>query len=104
MPSPSFRFPGVLNSQELLVAEAIQARALASLRARGDLAGDDLEADKAKLGGIVLRLMSNRPQSIGDVSAAAVEAFMTAHVASSAIAGGPGRGAPSSEDDRSQQP
>ncbi len=31
MPSRPFRFPGVLNSKELLVAEAVHARAWASL-------------------------------------------------------------------------
>lgn len=78
MPTPSFRFPGVLNSQELLVAEAIQARALASLDAQGLLAGTDTEAAKAKLGGIVLRLMSDQTKSIGDLSAAAIASFKSA--------------------------
>lgn len=38
MPTPAFRFPDILNSRELLVAEAIQARALTSLDAQGLLA------------------------------------------------------------------
>ncbi|PZR83148.1 MAG: hypothetical protein DI537_35400 [Stutzerimonas stutzeri] len=75
MSTTSFRFPGVLNSQELLVAEAIQARALASLDAQGLLAGTDTEAAKAKLGGIVLRLMSDHTKSIDDLSAAAIASF-----------------------------
>jgi len=78
MPTPSFRFPGVLNSQELLIAEAVQARALASLDAQGLLAGTDTEAAKAKLGSIVLRLMSNQTTSIGDLSAAAIASFKSA--------------------------
>lgn len=75
MPSPSFRFPGVLTSQELLVAEAIQARALAALDAQGLWAHGELEAAKAKLGGIVVRLMSDRTKSIDDLAAAAIAAF-----------------------------
>lgn len=75
MHTPPFRFPGVLNSQELLVAEAIQARAFASLSAQGDIAVGDLEAAKAKLGAIVLRLMLDRTRSIDDLSAAAIAAF-----------------------------
>ncbi len=75
MPTSSFRFPGVLNSQELLVAEAIQARALALLEAQGLPAGTDLEAAKAKLGAIVLRLMSGQTKSIDDLSAAAIASF-----------------------------
>lgn len=70
-----FRFPGVLNSQELLVAEAIQARAFAALNAHGVIADGDLDQAKARLGAIVLRLMLDRPGSIGDLSAAAIEAF-----------------------------
>ncbi|CAN5151381.1 hypothetical protein BH10PSE8_BH10PSE8_07250 [soil metagenome] len=73
MPAPSFRFPGVLNSQELLVAEAIQARAWESLRHDDRIAvADD---DKAKLGSIVVRLMADRSKSIGDLAMAAIEAF-----------------------------
>lgn len=72
---PPFRFPGVLNSQELLVAEAIQARAFASLSAKGDIPGGDREAARAKLGAIVLRLMLDRTRSIDDLAAAAIAAF-----------------------------
>lgn len=70
-----FRFPGVLNSQELLVAEAIQARAFASLSAKGEFPGGDREAARAKLGAIVVRLMLNRTRSIDDLAAAAIAAF-----------------------------
>ncbi|SEM20477.1 hypothetical protein SAMN04515666_108160 [Bosea lupini] len=72
---PTFRFPGVLHSQELLVAEAIQAPAFVFLSANGDISGGDLEAARAKLGAIVLRLMLDRTQSIDDLSAAAIAAF-----------------------------
>jgi hypothetical protein len=70
-----FRFPGVLNSQELLVAEAIQARAFAALNAHGAIADGDLDQAKARLGAIVLRLMLDRTGSIEDLSTAAVKAF-----------------------------
>ena len=76
MPTPSFRFPGVLNSQELLVAEAILARSCNALGLDQALAGMDKDAAKARLGRIVVRLMSDRSRSIGDLSAAAVEAFL----------------------------
>lgn len=75
MPTPPFRFPGVLNSQELLVAEAILARAWGMLSSDGALAGVDVDNAKARLGGLVVRLMSDRSKSIGDLSAAAVDAF-----------------------------
>jgi len=75
MPSSSFRFPGVLNSQELLVAEAILARAWGMLSSGGALAGVDVDTAKARLGGLVVRLMSDRSKSTGDLSAAAVDAF-----------------------------
>lgn len=74
MPTPPFRFPGVLNSQELLVAEPIQARAFASLSLQGGIRGDP-EAAEANLGTIVLRLMLDRTRSIDDLSAAAIAAF-----------------------------
>ncbi len=70
---PAFRFPGVLNSQELLVAEAIQARAWEAIRNDDHIAV--AEDAKAKLGGIVVRLMADRSKSIGDLATAAVEAF-----------------------------
>ncbi len=75
MPTPPFPFPGVLNPKELLVAEAIQARALASLEAQGLLDGDERKAAKAKLGGIVLCLISDLTKSIGDFLAAAIASF-----------------------------
>ena len=75
MPTPSFRFPGVLNSQELLVAEAIHARAWQTLTNTDHFDGRDETAAKARLGGIVARLMSDRSKSIGDLSAAAIATF-----------------------------
>jgi len=77
MPTPSFRFPGVLNSQELLVAEAILARAWAALSSDQAVTGLDPDAAKSRLGGIVVRLMSDRSRSISDLSTAAVDAFRT---------------------------
>ncbi|CAM5186895.1 hypothetical protein ARD30_19435 [Bosea thiooxidans] len=76
MPTPNFRFPGVLNSQELLVAEAAQARAWAALDydARTDT---ELEAEaRDRLGRIILQLMSRGTDSISDLAAAAVAEFM----------------------------
>jgi len=75
MPTPSFRFPGVLNSQELLVAEAIHARAWRALANADHLRDGDETAAKARLGGIIVRLMLDRSRSIGDLSAEAVSAF-----------------------------
>ncbi len=57
MQTNDFRFPGVLNSKELLVAEAVQARAWAVLAGKGRFRDDD-EAARARLGGIVVRLMA----------------------------------------------
>ncbi|PTM39596.1 hypothetical protein [Bosea sp. 124] len=74
---PNFRFPGVLNSQELLVAEAIQARAWQVIWDGGHYI--DERADRAKLGGIVVRLMSDRSKSISDLASAAVAAFKRQH-------------------------
>ncbi|MBN9444196.1 MAG: hypothetical protein J0I54_01115 [Bosea sp.] len=75
MPSRPFRFPGVLNSKELLVAEAVHARAWASLD-HDDRLDPELEDDaKARLGRIVLRLIGERPASVTDLAAAAVEEF-----------------------------
>lgn len=74
MKTTDFRFPGVLNSQELLVAEAVQARAWAVLSGKGRFRDDDHVA-KEKLGGIVVRLMSDGSQSIGDLASAAIDSF-----------------------------
>ncbi len=70
-----FHVPGVLNSKEMLVAEAIHARAWETVRGDPHLAGDEAEAAKARLGGIVARLMSDPSRSVGDLAAAAVRAF-----------------------------
>jgi predicted GNAT superfamily acetyltransferase len=75
MPNYDFRIPGVLNSKEMLVAEAIQARAWEFLSHDGRVAAEQAEAAKIKLGGIVVRLMSDRSRSIGDLAEAAVAAF-----------------------------
>jgi len=75
MSTPNFRFPGVLNSQELLVAEAAQARAWAALDydARTD---PELEAEaRDRLGRIILQAMSRGSDSISDLAAAAVAEF-----------------------------
>ena len=75
MPSRPFTFPGVLNSKELLVAEAVHARAWATL-GHDDRLDPELEGDaKARLGRIVLRLIGERPASVTDLATAAVEEF-----------------------------
>ena len=73
VPSTNPSFPGVLNSKELLVAEAIQARAWAALIDE-NRASDDAAA-QAKLGRIVIKLMVDRSQSIDGLTAAAIAAF-----------------------------
>lgn len=75
LPTQNFRFPGVLNSQELLVAEAAQARAWAALDydARADV---ELESEaRDRLGRIILQAMSRGSDSISDLAAAAVAEF-----------------------------
>lgn len=74
MQTTDIRFPGVLNSKELLVAEAVQARAWVVLAGKGRFRDDDQVA-KAKLGGIVVRLMAEGSQSIGDLASAAIDSF-----------------------------
>lgn len=71
-----FRFPGVLNSKEMLVAEAIHARAWESISNDLRIAGASAEEAKARLGRIVTQLMGNGPKAaVGDLTAAAVRAF-----------------------------
>jgi len=72
-PTPSFRFPGVLNSQQLLVAEAACARAW-ELLSRQDRAAEG-EAAKARLGSIVVRLILERTQPGEDLALAAIKEF-----------------------------
>jgi predicted GNAT superfamily acetyltransferase len=74
MQTTDFRFPGVLNSKELLVAEAVQARAWAVLSGKGRFRDDD-EVARARLGGIVVRLMADGSQSVGDLASAAIDSF-----------------------------
>ncbi|CAH1667820.1 conserved hypothetical protein [Hyphomicrobiales bacterium] len=89
MPTQNFRFPGVLNSQELLVAEAAQARAWAALDydARTDV---ELEAEaRDRLGRIILQAMSRGSDSISDLAAAAVAEFKATKPAMSVEIAGP---------------
>lgn len=75
MPTPNFRFPGVLNSQELLVAEAVQARAWATL-GHDQRLDTELETEaRDRLGRIILQLMSSGSGSVSDLAAAAVAEF-----------------------------
>ena len=82
MPTPipvtNFSFPGVLNSKQLLVAEAVQARAWAALEEEIRL-GLETEAEaRDRLGRIVVKLIGDRYASVTDLAAAAVEAFRAA--------------------------
>ena len=70
-----FRFPGVLNSKQMLVAEAVQARAWALLASDDAFAAIDEEVAKARLGRIIIDLMAQPPQSVADLTAATVDAF-----------------------------
>jgi len=70
-----FRFPGVLNSKEMLVAEAIHARAWESISYDIRLVGASSEEAKTRLAHIVTRLVGNGPKTVDDLAAAAVHAF-----------------------------
>jgi len=74
-PIQDFRFPGVLNSKELLIAEAIQARAWQALDCESELSSEHARVAKERLGGIVVRLMAQDTRSIGDLAKEAVDAF-----------------------------
>ncbi|MGO4741622.1 hypothetical protein AB4099_34310 [Bosea sp. 2KB_26] len=75
MSTAHVRFPGVLNSKEMLVAESIQARAWDAVSRDNRLIGDAADAAKAKLGGIIIRLMSDGSKSINDLATEAVLTF-----------------------------
>lgn len=81
MSTPDFRFPGVLNSKEMLVAEAIHARAWTIVRNDLRIAGEAPEEAKARLGRIVTNLMGNGPRAVKDLAAAAVHAFKEGSIA-----------------------
>jgi hypothetical protein len=71
----NFRFPGVLNSQEILVAEAIQARAWAALGRDGMIHVEPEAQARDRLGRIVVQMLTESSTSISDLAAAAVEKF-----------------------------
>lgn len=70
-----FRAAGFLDPKELLIAEAIQARAWEVLSHERAIADMCEAAAKARLSAIVLHLMINRDRSIGDLSVTAVQSF-----------------------------
>lgn len=75
LPGPSFSFPGVLNSKQLLVAEAVQARAWTVLEDEIRL-GLETETDaKARLGRVVVRLIADKCDSVSDLTTAVVASF-----------------------------
>lgn len=73
--NPDFRFPGVLNSKEMLVAEAIHARAWKKISDDLCYAGASPDEARARLGRIVMQLIGNGPNDLGDLATAAVCAF-----------------------------
>ncbi|MCU4182077.1 hypothetical protein [Bosea sp. BH3] len=75
MPTLDFRFPGVLNSKEMLVAEAIHARAWQTISDDLRISGAPPEEAKARLGRIVTQLVGHGPKAADDLAAAAVCAF-----------------------------
>lgn len=71
----SFRFPGVLNSQEMLVAEALQSRAWPALaEAIGFGAHEEAHA-RERLGRIIVRLMASGEPSVSELTARAIVDF-----------------------------
>lgn len=75
IPGPNFSFPGVLNSKQLLVAEAVHARAWAALEEEIRLGLETEEDAKARLGRIVVRLIGDKYASVTDLAAAVVADF-----------------------------
>lgn len=69
-----FRFPGVLNSKEMLVAEAIHARAWQSIGDDVRIAEVPAEEANARLGRVVMQLMGKGPKAMDDLTAAAIRA------------------------------
>lgn len=63
----------------MLVAEAIHARAWHAIGDDLGLVGDEAEQAKARLGGIVVRLLANGPRSMGDLTTAAIQTFREAN-------------------------
>ena len=92
MPTSNFRFPGVLNSKELLVAEAVQARAWAALGHDSRLDAELETEARDRLGRIILRLMSSASDSISDLTSAAVAEFKATRPAIRVELTGPQRG------------
>jgi hypothetical protein len=75
MHTTDFRFPGVLNSKDLLIAEAIQARAWEALATAEAIPPTQIEQAKAKLGRIVVKLMVAGGPSLGNLASEAVRTF-----------------------------
>lgn len=69
------RLPGVLNSKDLLIAEAIQARAWEALASVEEIPATDVEAAKARLGRIVVKLMASGGAAQGNIATEAVRSF-----------------------------
>ena len=76
MHNSPFRFPGVLNSKDLLIAEAVKARAWDALASTDAIPPTEIEQAKAKLGRIVVQLMAAGGAPQGNLADDAVRAFM----------------------------
>ncbi|WP_131858614.1 hypothetical protein [Bosea sp. BK604] len=72
---PPSRFPGVLNSQELLVAEAVHARAWHALQSGVDIDLENTAEARDRLGRIVVQLMLGRNASTAELASAAISLF-----------------------------
>lgn len=81
----SFRFPGVLNSKELLVAEALQSRAWGVLDARFGFGTGETPLARDRLGRIVLRLMAEGNGSMTELTGRAIEEFTAGWAARSGL-------------------
>ncbi len=71
----NFRFPGVLDSRQLLIAESIQARAWHALQGGAQLSAEEEDSARDRLGRIIVRLMIERSASVSELAAAATAEF-----------------------------
>jgi hypothetical protein len=71
----AFRFPAGLSSTDLLIAEAVQARAWQAISSDGTMTGDQAMTAQARLGAIVFRLVPGGSKSIDDLAVDAVRSF-----------------------------
>lgn len=75
MQTSDLRLPGVLNSKDLLIAEAIQARAWEALASSEAIPAAEMDEAKARLGRIVVKLMAAGGTAQGNLATEAVRSF-----------------------------